>query len=578
MFKTNSVERLRLKSNGETKLSGIAGTGNRLLYLDQNGIVQGRQIIISPPLTCNDPNIFAFQQNPNNPTAVYTCWNAVGIGTDNPQAALHIKGDARFSWHQNLSNYSTIGHDGSNGFVFNRGIGDLLINYVDPLDPNPIPKNVSICGGASGDVSLGGNNYFAPDALDKVGIGINTPISKLHVFENSNDAKIIISNSTDKKSGFWAVNDEFAFGFGIEKINQQNTGYIYSEINNSNKIMSFTSNGHVGIGNNSPSEALQIGDRLTIHSGGNKAIGYNFYWDNFTGENKKLVADESSAIYLNNDGSISFESEGNNSNTTGTAFSWQKNLHINNNGRVGIGMITEPDAQDDHANALLGINGNLIAREIWLSQNNLNADPIAAGLYSSNGTLTAITADLFSSNTKIENFSVESGGYVSIPGIPLNSPAAHRSRLYINNPNDNLGTPGIIINSPEQNNLVLYTNNEENKVISSYMGSEGSTITENFCVYGNGGVRARNIKVTNLTFFPDYVFSNDYNLMPLADLERYIKDNKHLPEVPSAYEVKTEGLDIEKMLVLQMKKIEELTLYILELEKSLKKLSNEKNR
>ena len=66
--------------------------------------------------------------------------------------------------------------------------------------------------------------------------------------------------------------------------------------------------------------------------------------------------------------------------------------------------------------------------------------------------------------------------------------------------------------------------------------------------------------------------------MPLADLERYIKDNKHLPEVPSAYEVKTEGLDIEKMLVLQMKKIEELTLYILELEKSLKKLSNEKNR
>jgi hypothetical protein len=65
----------------------------------------------------------------------------------------------------------------------------------------------------------------------------------------------------------------------------------------------------------------------------------------------------------------------------------------------------------------------------------------------------------------------------------------------------------------------------------------------------------------------DYVFADDYKPMPLAELEKYLSANKHLPEIPSECEVIENGLNLGEMQNLQMKKIEELTLYIIELNK-----------
>jgi hypothetical protein len=67
--------------------------------------------------------------------------------------------------------------------------------------------------------------------------------------------------------------------------------------------------------------------------------------------------------------------------------------------------------------------------------------------------------------------------------------------------------------------------------------------------------------------WPDYVFSNSYNLMPLSELESYINQNKHLPEVPSAKEVAENGIAVGEMSATLLKKIEELTLYVIELKK-----------
>ena len=67
--------------------------------------------------------------------------------------------------------------------------------------------------------------------------------------------------------------------------------------------------------------------------------------------------------------------------------------------------------------------------------------------------------------------------------------------------------------------------------------------------------------------FPDYVFEKNYPLMPLSDLESYINTNKHLPNVPSAQEVETNGANVGELVKVQMEKIEELTLYLIELKK-----------
>ena len=62
------------------------------------------------------------------------------------------------------------------------------------------------------------------------------------------------------------------------------------------------------------------------------------------------------------------------------------------------------------------------------------------------------------------------------------------------------------------------------------------------------------------------------SLKSLSEVEAFIEQNKHLPEIPSAVEVETEGIQVSEMLQLMMKKIEELTLYTIEQEKRIKEL------
>lgn len=104
----------------------------------------------------------------------------------------------------------------------------------------------------------------------------------------------------------------------------------------------------------------------------------------------------------------------------------------------------------------------------------------------------------------------------------------------------------------------------------------GTTYTENFAVYGDGHVFARDIKVTLQTPFvhPDYVFEKNYKLKTLEEIESFIKQNGHLPEVPSACDVeKNNGINLGEMSEKQLEKIEELTLYIIELNKRMNELA-----
>jgi len=83
---------------------------------------------------------------------------------------------------------------------------------------------------------------------------------------------------------------------------------------------------------------------------------------------------------------------------------------------------------------------------------------------------------------------------------------------------------------------------------------------------------ANEVKVQIRTCWPDYVFSKNYNLMPLQELEQFVNENQHLPEIPSAAEVEENGIELGKMNVLLLKKIEELTLYVLDLQKQIDEL------
>lgn len=130
------------------------------------------------------------------------------------------------------------------------------------------------------------------------------------------------------------------------------------------------------------------------------------------------------------------------------------------------------------------------------------------------------------------------------------------------------------------------TNSQSRLVLSSYSGGYKNELT---LMYGNvgigtmnpqerlsvnGKIRAQEIKVEQANW-PDYVFAGAYELMGLNQLKDYIQQHNHLPDMPSAAEVADQGINLGEMNAKLLKKVEELTLYLLEKDSELK---NEKDK
>nr|WP_315424090.1 hypothetical protein [uncultured Pedobacter sp.] len=92
----------------------------------------------------------------------------------------------------------------------------------------------------------------------------------------------------------------------------------------------------------------------------------------------------------------------------------------------------------------------------------------------------------------------------------------------------------------------------------------------------NGKARANEIVVN--TTGADFVFDKDYRLRPIAELEKFVKQNKHLPEVPTAKAMQQEGVGISELQTKLLQKVEELTLYIIQQQKEIDELKKKLNQ
>lgn len=90
----------------------------------------------------------------------------------------------------------------------------------------------------------------------------------------------------------------------------------------------------------------------------------------------------------------------------------------------------------------------------------------------------------------------------------------------------------------------------------------------------NGKINVKNWSIEA----PDYVFAKDYKLRDLNEVNSYIAENKHLPEVPSADEIKKGGVDLTQMNMTLLKKVEELTLYVIDQNKKIQALEAKSNQ
>lgn len=86
----------------------------------------------------------------------------------------------------------------------------------------------------------------------------------------------------------------------------------------------------------------------------------------------------------------------------------------------------------------------------------------------------------------------------------------------------------------------------------------------------NGNIHAEKLTVSAVS--ADFIFEEDYDLRSIKEVESFIKDNGHLPDIPAAKEVETNGMDVGDMNTRLLQKIEELTLYIIQQEKRITEL------
>jgi len=251
-----------------------------------------------------------------------------------------------------------------------------------------------------------------------------------------------------------------------------------------------------------------------------------------------------------------------------------ESIGVNSTGRIGIGNVTEPDAKlhiksDDREDASLLLEPfdaieNMANLQLLDANSGLSARLIyGMRLFTNLGSM-QFEADEF-------NFA---GTQVNMPALRINN--AYSLPVTVGKPGEFLSFNG--------------TWAEPSVGGSSYWQPSGSTIyynggnvgigttdTKGYKLGVNGKIIATEVvvKLFNEWTWPDYVFEPTYLLMPLSELQEFVQTHQHLPDMPPAEQVAEDGVPVGEMNALLLKKVEELTLYVLQQQQAMEKQQKE---
>ncbi len=550
LFKTNSLTQMTILSDGKV---GI-GTLTPLALLDVNGniLLSGANRTISS----GNSSLSLATNGANRLTILST--GKIGIANTAPSEALDVYGK-----------------------IVSKGITKKIILDGNTGNFSFITTDGTIATTTSNNLYFNTNstNRMVITNLGKVGVGTTTPLEQLDVFGNIN-----LSGTT-------------------KYIGTSSSSPISFTTNNLPR-MTIASNGNVVIGTESaPTSTLDVWGSIQLT--GSIGIPYpgdlSFKIDNsermrITDSYGVLVTGDISARNLflggvNNKSIINAGDASLNFQTDGT-----DHMTISADGYVGIG--TTSPLTPLHVNGAIYTNAQLTARSLYISGVN-NKSIIDAG-----------DASLYFQTDGNDHMTITLDGKV---GIGTTLPAA---KLHIENGANT--DAAVLATSSENNKLVVssgtttsayvstfkitqqFGNDRNNGYISFHRGGSnndgfltfGTSGQERFRIDGNGnvgigiedpgtyklavgGTIVAEEVIVSLQPFPDYVFNNNYKLRTLEEVESFIAENGHLPEVPSAKEVEENGIGVGDMNITLLKKIEELTLYVIEQNKRIQVLENE---
>lgn len=541
--------------------SGIDNSGGKVAYLlndKPNSFLIGFS---------NIPVLFA--QLRSSTDAYSNDLRRVGIGTNSPKTALDVEGTIRT---QNLRILNHIRYTGSSLTIgYQSEIDELSIQEplltlkdgkvgIRNLNPTVV---LDVSGGMkvqsfeTNSIRVGGDIEFTQSVLSFIRVSNNRGDSIM--FDPEPNIK-----EPERLSTYIMTLKGTDVGIGIQNPEAKLHVLGNAAVNGKLRLNSSA---------NYEEADIAIKNKWFFTSGTSNVIGHNWRTNpNNTMDMPRAQSGTASAIFFDGSGNIRFRVAPHgtaNSNIT----SWEE-LIMTNDGDVGIGITNGNPKQKLHVAGNTYITNNLgIGVEttktkfqignIWTFHDGSNDKIIGRNCYYDNGSgknkfiQNGIASRMyFGGNGDIVFQTAESGTGGSVIDGKWKS-------IYIKN-NGDFGI-GII---PQKKFHV-----DGESYFTNRVSIGGLSDNNNYILAVNGIVGCKEV-VVEISSWYDHVFESDYDLKTLSEVESFIKENKHLPDIPSAENVLENGIGLSEMNALLLKKVEELTLYIIEQEKRIQSLEN----
>jgi hypothetical protein len=482
------------------------------------------------------------------------------------------------------------------GYTQNPKIMKLFLTFVAVVLISSCinAQSIYVSGGTSTGI---GNNTTNTN----VGIGISNPTSFLHLNTSANTVLNIQSTSTGNNYTSLNLSPDAgtalaAQGFGsgytsVAGFDRAYSGAIYSSLqaglslstrhtsgymtfhtggSTPTERMRIAANGNIGIGTNSPSALLHVlSSTATVQlesSSSTAATLMNFI-------NNSGAAGVSVGTYGSGYTSGTYDRASGASLATTSSSGGAGGIGIAARNSAGIitfhtGGNTERARIDASGNLGIGTSSPANLLHILSSSN----PTVQVESTSATGTTSVI---LYNNSTAGGlAMSTFGSGYTNASNS-ANYDRASGASIYTTSTSGGAGGIGIAARN-SAGVITFHTGGNTQRMIIDASGNVGIGAMPDQKLTVDGTVRAEEVRVEAVTGFPDFVFDESYKLASLEEVEKYIREHKHLPEMPSAAEVKENGLLLAEMNMKLLQKIEELTLHLIELKKEVDQLKSEK--